>query len=485
MEDERGVDVKKQSSFKSSIRDLCEGSTIHGIAPILAAKNVYTRLFWIVIFSLSCALLVWQVYTLSLKVRSKDTVTMTTNVKAKDMEFPVITICNANPYSLLKSDSAFQSKFNLSLYDASTPDEIKHSGWTEFSLKEIQEASVNLNEFMMVKMNTSTFAGKPITNIPSIFRPLLGNCLCFATGFKQNQPGPDSGLSVVLNINESDYSPFFSDGYGIFILVNRDGYMDYWSFKNKAIAAAPGTLTRIKMHKTEIKRLPYPYPDACVNNKIPVKEIETMYFTKECFYSYDMCSLIFMFKWQMLTCGYIDSRYKRLLEDNVDIEKSQIVFNKAANSTEIEKEMACLNQARVESHNNNKCKPSCFDEQYEFMVSSLRWPTKLEAKELLKNMQKTWPTTSNVQNWTTDSIYDNLVKIQIYFDDFHINQIEQRPAYGWNDFISDFGGQAGLWIGASVYSGFEIGSILLSFVAGIMNYIGGKKISEGEKDFHH
>jgi len=70
--------------------------------------------------------------------------------------------------------------------------------------------------------------------------------------------------------------------------------------------------------------------------------------------------------------------------------------------------------------------------------------------------------TSAVQNWTVDSIYKNMLKIELYFSDFDTDVIEQKPAYGLLEFASDLGGQVGLLIGASVYSALEVLSLMVS-----------------------
>ena len=74
----------------------------------------------------------------------------------------------------------------------------------------------------------------------------------------------------------------------------------------------------------------------------------------------------------------------------------------------------------------------------------------------------------------------NALAIEVHISDFTVEIIEQSPAYDWDNFLSDLGGQMGLWIGASVYSGVELVSILLKL---ILYHINSKRSTAKYKSF--
>ena len=67
-------------------------------------------------------------------------------------------------------------------------------------------------------------------------------------------------------------------------------------------------------------------------------------------------------------------------------------------------------------------------------------------------------------NISEDYVSNNYAAIQIYYRDFTTERAEHLPAYDWNSFLSDCGGQMGLWIGASVFSVAELLSFVVEYI---------------------
>lgn len=477
MTDNDHGDEKKDtaiSSLKAAVYTYCGASTIHGVSPIFAATNAFMRLFWVGIFLSSWSLLIWQLSTLVMKVRGYEVILTTKKVTMDEMRFPAVMICNANPYSKSRSSNVFRTNM---MSTASIPniDAIVYSALSELTTQELFQTVVDPYQFTLWHLNLSTFAG---ANFPLHYHqisPLLGSCSLLIEELYQKQVGPEFGFSMILNINETDYSPLFRDGYGVLIqIVDRSSFIEHTGLKNNGIAAAPGREIRIKMKKKKIIRLPSPYPDEYVKDQM-VTEIAKVYLKSPWPYSVSLCRLLYLLRWQMHSCGYVDSRFKEGLHTFLYVKKSNLSFNNATKYVEVEKEFNCIKQAEISSNAKHHCKPCCDDVEYEIDVSSLKWPTKEHATELLQRMKEKWPKTSHVQNWTTDNIYRNLVKVTIYFTDFQMEVVEQKPAYDWSAFLSDFGGQAGLWIGASVYSAFELCSLMINLFYCFVRFLGRKK----------
>lgn len=451
-------------------------TTVHGVSPIFTSKTFTQRLFWVSLFTSAFGLFAWQVSQLVVKIVGNDVVIKTTTINVEWMPFPQIHVCNANPYIRSRILPFLPTELNASERELQSQS-IYHlisNRLGNLHIHELVALGQNYQDFSTMKLNSCYFDRSPCdpNHVRLAASIMTGNCVLFNSSGKirQNQVGPDFGLSMLFNINEDDSIAFDtvqSAGAGILVQISQEGTpTEYYTLKNKAIAASPGTLTKIKLKKREIRRLPHPYPDECIE-KTTVNKMGQINFKFDLPYVTQWCRVACIWTLQMKFCGIIASQYRRIAKDIVDKERTHISFSNATNPDDIKKELECLHKASSSLNKNDefcKCKPLCSEETYDARVSNVRWPTSNEAEILLKRMKNTWPNSSSIKNWTVESIYKNMAKIEIYFDDFNIERIEQVPAYGWNNFFSDFGGQAGLWIGASVYSIFELFSLCLMLI---------------------
>ena len=162
----------------------------------------------------------------------------------------------------------------------------------------------------------------------------------------------------------------------------------------------------------------------------------------------------------MTSCGVVDPQYKFLIEELVVIEKSNVSYTISGNRNEEKRVLNCLQRVENKKIKNN-CKIPCVSHKFDFTISHLRWPVLEEAEEHLQKFKISQP---QARNWTLEDIYKNLLKVQIYFSEFDVDEIEQRLAYTWDMVPSDLGGLIGLYIGASVYSVLEVFSFIFSLI---------------------
>ena len=443
---------RNDSLVKTTVKKFCESSTIHGISSISNASNAILRIFWTVIFLSVSSVLAWQISELIKNIYSTDIVIATKKVYRDELEFPSVIVSNAGPYSKARLMSITQ------VANSSKPIEDLKRVLSKLSYKEVKKMGNPLGYECL-------FGATKCRPLETPF-PLIGTYLSFnhKLVWKQKNPGPENGLEVVLNINARDYSSTFKQGYGALIYIAGSRFVTYSLLHNKGIAVSPGTLTKINMKMKKTIRLPHPYPDNC-KQATDVKELKGFHFwsTLTGMYSLEFCQFLTLLRNQMTYCGVVDPEYKFLIDQNVIKEKSNISYNISGNSSEVENIRNCLKREKNRKAKSD-CRLPCIADEFDFTVSHLRWPSTEEALERLEALKKSKPLTSNVQNWTVDDIYKNLLKIQVYFSEFDIDVVEQKPAYGWIDFLSDLGGLLGLYIGASVYSVLEIWSLLFSLI---------------------
>ena len=431
---------------KSAVKQFCETSTIHGISSIYSASNTSLKILWVGIFLAVNSLMIWQVSELVVKVYKRDVLITARKVSHDHLEFPCVSVSNAGPYSKSKlmdiastgSDSIESMKKIIS--NLSAPHVFGLSNDLQYSCK---------------------FGGNTCQAERAIF-PLIGTYLLFnrEMRWKQMKPGPENGLELVLNINESNYANVLKHGYGVLIYIG-ELFVTYSHLHNKGIAVAPGTLTKINMQVTKTTRLPHPYPDNCVANT-DVRELQGFHsrFTLSRIYSLEFCKFLAMLRAQMTSCGVVDPQYKLLIDLVVIVEKSNVSYTISGDRSKIESTMNCLKRVANKKIESN-CRRPCISRKFDFTVSHLRWPSVEEAEERLETLKKS---SSQARNWTLEDIYRNLLKVQIFFSDFDIDEVGQKPAYTWEMLPSDLGGLIGLYIGASVYSGLEVFSFLFSLL---------------------
>ena len=461
---------------KETVKQFCESSTIHGLSAISNSKTKFRKLFWTLSFLTAAGLCIWQVTELINKLMSHGITIQTTTVMKPELYFPVLTICNSNPYSHVKLNQIvwpeILSKMNPSKRNFSrTAKEVllaKELG--KMPPEGLRELSASLESFGLSKLEHScTFAGKKCRQISSTTNTLLGTCFVFNNRsiVKQVRIGPNFGFSAVFNINLEDYSnvSFFEEGgVGILVRIGSDTHSNYHDLKNVAIGAAPGMVTQIKLKQKLNIRLPYPFPDNCTK-RLVVESSHGLVFKVPMYYSVDICRLTCRLKWQMKFCGFVAPVYRLLVESKFDKVKSNLSFSNATGNDDLEREHECIENSAssfvYDAANMCKCPPLCRDPEYDVTVSTLAWPSLHRADTLLRDIKASWPNDSIIQNWTRESLYKNVVKIEIFFSDFNVLTTTQQKAYDDVKFLSDLGGQAGLWIGASVYSLFELFSFLI------------------------
>ena len=464
------------------LKNFCKTTTIHGLSAISNSKTSLVRFLWAFSFIAACGLCIWQVCELVLKLSGNETTTTMTTKIHSELEFPILTICNSNPYSESKMREKLGSwidyvKSNYSKIAMTTAIGKRLGGMLKNDLEDLTGDS---DLFRMSKLNTSClFFGDKCEDIIRIVPAFLGTCIVFNSKLivKQIRPGPAFGFAATFNIMEDDYSgvPFFLDaGPGILVRIGTDVVADYHEFKTSAILAAPGTTTQIKLKKKEKIRLQTPYYDNCTNRHL-INSLHGVVFKQRRYgvlrqstpYTVDWCKKSCLLKWQMKICGCYASKFASLVESRLDKDKSNLVACNSTNNDEFEWEHNCTTMATSWFFNVNNhscyCAPLCHETEFDLVVSNLRWPSPIYVDMLLKDIKISWVNNSSIQKWTKESIYRNIVRIEVFFDDFQVQTMKKNPAYDIVKFLSDLGGQAGLWIGASVYSLFELVSFLISY----------------------
>ncbi|XP_048240370.1 acid-sensing ion channel 4-A-like [Haliotis rufescens] len=62
----------------------------------------------------------------------------------------------------------------------------------------------------------------------------------------------------------------------------------------------------------------------------------------------------------------------------------------------------------------------------------------------------------------------NAMTLNVFYKSLNYEKIETRPAYDWKSLLSDVGGQAGLWLGFSLLTLWEIFELIVDVVVHVV-----------------
>ena len=430
--------IENAPSAKSVAASYVESTTIHGLSPIYSASNAVLRIFWLLMFVSAFCLMSWQVATLVQKLRKNDIVTNVQSRYQSSLRYPAVTLCNVNGFQKSKTKDLI----------GFLPDNLNET--------EIYKYGQSGEEFLLKDAFSLCDIAGDTCQFPRDFKTFsttrLGNCFTWKSNLTQKQLGPEHGFSVVVNIDVAEYSEMSSHRFSTIgamaVVHSPEETLTYDGISNNAIYLSPGSLTNIQVKKQYTKRLPYPYPDKCFDKRY-FDQLFGFKLKKSFKYSPQLCQTMCYYI-NTYGCSYVPSYMQSTVTRLFSPDEKKFIFNATAPDYCKQKEKCT-------------CPPPCNEEVYLLTVSSSPWPDPLIADAVISEIKNSKYLT-RFHNWNETSVRANLLALRIYYNDFTVQTVEQSPAYNGNNFLSDLGGQLGLWIGASVYSGFELGSVILRLV---------------------
>ena len=258
-----------------------------------------------------------------------------------------------------------------------------------------------------------------------------------------------------------------NDQDDIAVLIHEPGTYPDLSFR--PIFLETGVHTKIAIRRRISNRLPLPAPSGCVNgmkgpkfNLFPGKYISSL--------CKDSCLLHRAYS----ECGDIPEWYRLMLGTRA---------LPTLNITEInqreclKKHVKAYTTSRQNSNDECICPPPCKSSTYETMITTSRWPAREKKKPMMEYLEKSMKTHSQ----QVLTIENNFAYVSVFYDDFLVNVEDEVRRYDTFSLLSDLGGQAGLYLGASFFSIIELALVLFFYLLGaikkfIRNYWNGKRM---------
>ena len=452
------MNEEKEAIFKNSntlniIKESLESSSIHAIPNIIRNKNSIIKLIWFLCFIISTSVCIWFIINSINDFLKFEVTTKIDVVYQTEVIFPVVSICNLNPFTTSFSKEHFKKSYGISdernivqnYYQALIQSRIDESNRHLLS-KNIDEEILNC-QFLLSNCSINE-------DFERFYDLNYGNCIRFNSGKNMigkkipqkliQKIGITGSLDLELFIGNSNqnYNPFTKiNGFNIFI-TNESTLSTY----GEGLIISPGTSTRIILNKYSIIKQPSPYSE-CVGglNSIDsyhsdcyrklVKQNKTSYsynkcvrmcFLKNLAYSVCKCQVSYydmVYDSTLRSCGSDNSRL------NKDFECITEAWNKVFKNITVLKECDCPFE--------------CQKHGYSSTLSTAEFPTRYYYDYLIN--------TSSIKtiysNLSYEEMKQSIAKVEIFYDELKETIISQEIKTSLADLISNIGGILGLFLG--------------------------------------
>ncbi|CAD6186173.1 unnamed protein product [Caenorhabditis auriculariae] len=227
--------------FGQIFKDFSNWSTVAGVPHIANANTKISRIFWIIVFLVMLAMFCYELYIMIAKYLSFPAA-VTTDILFEEQDFPVVTICNSNPYkySVVQSNSAFNDindlmtiykqavagtasndKYGLSktMSEPYDRDSLADDALVLLSAQMTDSAKAPALYTYQDLIQDCTFSGKQCSasDFTMYVDPVYGACFSFnedkSLNYSTNREGIQYGLKLMLTVSQStpsginDYLP--------------------------------------------------------------------------------------------------------------------------------------------------------------------------------------------------------------------------------------------------------------------------------------
>ncbi|KAJ8022807.1 Amiloride-sensitive sodium channel subunit beta [Holothuria leucospilota] len=495
------------------LNDFADKTTAHAIPEIILNPRILTKLVWSLL--LTIAFLLFCIQTSNLLSNYYTSNTKVKLVNSEFVEFPAVTVCNfnrmkrsqvrensryddvlllespeflkehieglSNYYWLFPNDYVWDSQVsNSESTDGMERDRKRRETFSYESLYSYSDYSYGLEWDGLIDLFNQLgddFASKILDKIAPTKEELrtmghqakdfilqcnfnkakcdyrnfttsqnkqYGNCFTFNITQKQRRGrvtkvGSDYGLHLTLFIDALQYIGLFTEESGVRLAIHPKNILPHP--EDVGISLTPGFSTSIGLRQVELKRLGGRYGE-CTD-----KETKNHLSSDKYDYSIISCQKKCLLDHMKERCGCVNNIYDDYA--NVPYCKDERLGKS---------QVQCQRQVERSFYTNRikcTCPAPCHEYVYNTKLSTARWPSETYEPHLRDKLKAEDITAFRSLDKTKFS-RENLVRLQIYFEELNYELIEQVPAYTVAEVLSNIGGTLGLYIGFSALTVFEV-----------------------------
>ncbi|XP_015763989.1 PREDICTED: amiloride-sensitive sodium channel subunit alpha-like [Acropora digitifera] len=509
------------------IKDFCDYTSAHGFGRIKASKNWFLTIFWSMLFVGAVTIMTIQLHSLYKKYKSRPLTTLIEVETSTSLPFPTVTFCNFNPirdesFRAMIEIGKMQNFSQLLSYGKNAsinerrprgeevPENKNHSSGKEDDDDndnedgdddddDYEDPTKNTESFLKSENMAMVMAQQDRTTLSSIghqFEDMVlsctyrgiscgnmsspiwkeywhykyGNCYVFNSGIKtdagedapilkSNKVGPSHGLSLELNVEQDEYIGSMTPEAGIRMDISTQREMPFPM--EKGISISPGYATMIGLRKEILVRKDPFDRQRCLKD---LKKDESNLYTKHfgVMYSKTACKESCLAFNQRQQCGCMEYRFPG---------SDKIICNVSKKST-----AKCLAkvQRRFKENKLNcttSCPPPCREEIFKTSSSFAIWPSEKHKPIYTASLEKRRQPLHKKHG----SHRKNVCKVQVFYEELKLEKKTEQRSYMLEDFVSDIGGQLGLWVGFSVFTVAEFLELVLLIVHAAVNICKGNR----------
>lgn len=458
-EDGRGATQKPQSCSAAcwgnlTRRDLThfdkfvDTTATHGIRRIFTGKSKCRRLFWLLLFLAAAA---GCLYNISVQIQfliSAPTATTISFERLESQRFPAVTICNQaslNYTAVVERYGQHVADYlncALGQFRRETSNVSNITGYIDRCKRQYpippQQLNLSVSDIFKRSFNDPrefivgcVYTGDPRAGECSFrnFTPVPTNngfCYTFNRNFPEscsdNPPtrrlvatgaGQRFSLSVLLNIGQDDYPPFIQDAGAL--LEIHPALVPPRPLQRGALVP-PGQQAYIGLTTTS-----YTFYD-CQRNP------GSLNFYRR--YNIPTCVLNNLYTRVSKICGCVPPGAPLPCLDSELVDTPPCTLE----------QIGCYVENFFDTEGggtDDDCEQECTNDVYSSSISYSKYPA--------KNFQNT-----SLPDFTSPE--ENLVGVEVYFEDLIVQRVTEEPAYDAIRLLADIGGQLGLFLGVSVLS---------------------------------
>ncbi|RDD47878.1 Acid-sensing ion channel 1 [Trichoplax sp. H2] len=380
---------------------------------------------------------------------------------SKKLKFPAVSVCNFNRFrfSSLEYGDWHRIGYLVNLFTATDNNQIftglngkTGKEWNDYlkniSFELYDNITFDITQFLNVKSNQAEVFIKHCTwndgrqpcsieNFTRIYTD-YGSCFTFNAGadapiLYQKRPGSRYGLKLILNIEEEEYTHLNPDpDIGIKFRVHNQ--FEPPDINAEGIAVPPGYHAYTKLLYTESDFLKPPWGN-CGQKKLKY------------FKSYSRASC-------QLEC--LADSYRRRCDCRTPyMPGSSPICSPEHIKKCVTKYLGLSTPENFTCNCPNDCRIKSFNPHVTYAEIPLRQTSRFAAHRYgLNELEIDFLKYNNIS--MGEYIRDNYVFLDLFYDDLSYTTFKEKKAYDVNQFISDIGGQLGLFLGGSFLTFWEI-----------------------------
>ena len=469
-------EIKKQIS--KLLKSKLESSSFIILPNIYRSEYIQLKFVWLILSFICVGWCSWLMSRTVIDYFNYDVITKTEVKYETHLIFPVITICNTNPFT-----TEYSRKFITSLFNSSE-ENFDNYFLTKYLVN--YHIAKNLTDPYLFgqkldEIIVSCTYGLNECNLNEDFEHYYdfnyGNCYRFNSGKnmngKQVKQRYANALFGVFDVQlwagpaQNNYN-FFSIDNGLILFITNES-------TNTALAnginISPGFSTKISLEKLTITKKPKPYSN-CIDNLNTIDSYHSLAFKKlisqnqNQTYNYVNCYILCLQKHLGDKCQcqlkFLDSIYYEEMRLCFSISSSRDIDNQCF----IDSLKLFLNDSKPYLTECD-CPIECEYNFFRYSNSFAEFPSRNILPYMINSVKiKSILNQSNLSDSleTFELLRKSIARVQISYQDMMQTFITEYPKMQSTDLVSSLGGLIGLFLGLSFLSFIEIFDFLLQLI---------------------